>query len=148
MIGYDIVTHLWEEFNEKLPGMGEPEQQRYIREQMDRNDTPQPVIRNLLARAGEDLDSHPDRRGEFRDLQREAWREIRRFDNPWLITDFITLGSPLTHGILLLASSREDFESRKEQRELVTCPPRRDAKGYAYRPRFPSTSAKVKSIRP
>ena len=132
VIGYDIVTHLWEEFNEKLPGMGEPEQQRYIREQMDRNDTPQPVIRNLLARAGEDLDSHPDRRGEFRDLQREAWREIRRFDNPWLITDFITLGSPLTHGILLLASSREDFESRKEQRELVTCPPRRDAKGYAY----------------
>lgn len=34
--------------------------------------------------------------------------------------------------MLLLAGSRDEFESRKRQRELPTCPPQRDEKGYAY----------------
>jgi hypothetical protein len=34
--------------------------------------------------------------------------------------------------MLFLASSADDFEARKRQRELPTCPPRRDEKGYAY----------------
>lgn len=41
----------------------------------------------------------------------------------WLITDFITLGSPLTHASLLLADSPADLAKRFEERTLSACPP-------------------------
>ena len=44
-------------------------------------------------------------------------------DTRWLITDFITLGSPLTHCEFLLNSGRKEFEEHKRLRELPTAPP-------------------------
>lgn len=41
----------------------------------------------------------------------------------WLITDFITLGSPLTHASLLLADSRKDLWEKQRERTLAACPP-------------------------
>jgi hypothetical protein len=47
----------------------------------------------------------------------------------WLVTDFVTLGSPLTHAQFLMCkgSSRDelavDFARRVEEREFPTCPP-------------------------
>ena len=34
--------------------------------------------------------------------------------------------------MLLLAESGDEFRSRKTERELITCPPARDQKGYGY----------------
>ena len=48
-------------------------------------------------------------------------------DTRWLITDFITLGCPLTHAEFLLASSARDLEFRKEGREFPTSPPLRES---------------------
>jgi pimeloyl-ACP methyl ester carboxylesterase len=47
----------------------------------------------------------------------------------WLVTDFVTLGSPLTHAEYLMcngntkAALEHDFRRRKSERELPTCPP-------------------------
>jgi pimeloyl-ACP methyl ester carboxylesterase len=48
----------------------------------------------------------------------------------WLVTDFITLGSPLTHAYYLMCRGdteeelRADFDRRTREREFPTCPPR------------------------
>jgi pimeloyl-ACP methyl ester carboxylesterase len=41
----------------------------------------------------------------------------------WLVTDLVTMGSPLTHAETLLAANPDDFALMKERRELGTCPP-------------------------
>lgn len=47
-------------------------------------------------------------------------------DTRWLITDFITLGSPLTHAGILLASDEASLEARVESREYPVAPPVRE----------------------
>jgi hypothetical protein len=47
-------------------------------------------------------------------------------DSRWLITDFITLGSPLSHAEFLMASSKQDLLKRQQDREFPTCPPLRE----------------------
>jgi hypothetical protein len=47
-------------------------------------------------------------------------------DTRWLISDFVTLGSPLTHAEFLLASSNKDLEDRMTARELPESPPYRE----------------------
>jgi len=61
---------------------------------------------------------------KYQQLQFKLWRELRETNMwPWLVTDFVTMGSPLTHAKLLLARSDTDFDVRKQEGELVTCPP-------------------------
>jgi hypothetical protein len=58
-----------------------------------------------------------------RDLQYAAWQEHRTNSQPWLVTDLVTMGSPLTHAHLLMAGSKEAFSSMKKNRILPSCPP-------------------------
>lgn len=52
--------------------------------------------------------------------------------SPWLVTDFVTLGSPLTHAHYLMCNGRsekelkQDFARRVSEREFPVCPPSRD----------------------
>lgn len=135
VIGYDLITRLWQEHNDKYPGLERTDIQAKVRECMQRRVSAQPVLEDLLCPAGEELYTARSDGGvkEYQKIQREAWRELRLLGNAWRISDFITLGSPLSHAMLLLACGREDLESRKRQRELPTCPPQLDDKGYAYR---------------
>lgn len=59
----------------------------------------------------------------YQQIQLELWKELREFNWPWLITDFITVGSPLAHADMLLARSREEFNERKTEGEFPTNPP-------------------------
>jgi hypothetical protein len=52
----------------------------------------------------------------------------------WLITDFVTLGSPLTHAEFLMASSRPDLEKRQSEREYPRSPPIRERLDPGYEP--------------
>jgi hypothetical protein len=47
-------------------------------------------------------------------------------DRRWLISDFITLGSPLTHSEFLIASSANDLRARIFAREISVSPPFRE----------------------
>jgi len=74
----------------------------------------------------------------FRANQRAAWLHLsrakpagvklwndRKLDARWLVTDLVTLGSPLTYGPLFLADGLADFKSKRRLRELPICPPDR-----------------------
>ena len=70
----------------------------------------------------------------FRQAQRNVSRLLRRRPPPqgdqpdarWLITDFVTLGSPLAHADFLLGKSADDMKARIERREFPICPPVRE----------------------
>ena len=74
---------------------------------------------------------------DFQGLQRELWQEQRKNGNPWLISDFITLGSPLAHAQFLMAKSFIDLDRRQQERELPVCPPILDEKKISYNPKSP-----------
>ena len=59
----------------------------------------------------------------YRDLQRACLEELKAEGNPWIVSDFITLGSPLTHVEFLLAYDEADMRAQQGQRILPTCPP-------------------------
>ena len=68
----------------------------------------------------------------FLEAQRAFLGTVRRRDKPakegdedrrWLITDLVTLGSPLAHAEFLLARDRKDLAERHRSREYPTCPP-------------------------
>jgi hypothetical protein len=50
-------------------------------------------------------------------------KELRDANEPWLITDFITLGSPLTHAEFLITENKNRFKQLIEQRLLSLSPP-------------------------
>jgi hypothetical protein len=60
---------------------------------------------------------------EYQAAQSEYLAEIQARGNPWRVTDFITLGSPLTHATVLMARNEEEFARKKQEREFPTCPP-------------------------
>lgn len=131
VIGYDIITRLWQEYNEIYTGFTPNNQALY--DLLDNGQAPQPMLRDELPDAGKNLcENAPDAFERWRKCQRNAWIEQRFWGNPWRISDFVTLGSPLAHAMLLLANSEDDFAQRKRQRELPTCPPQRDTNGYGY----------------
>jgi hypothetical protein len=47
-------------------------------------------------------------------------------DTRWLITDLVTLGSPLSHAEFLMAKDNKDLQKRKQDREYPTSPPLRE----------------------
>lgn len=65
----------------------------------------------------------------FQQSQHRLWRENRNRGMPWLVTDLVTLGSPLAHAELLLTTRRVSFARRKREREFPTCPPARGDDG-------------------
>lgn len=78
----------------------------------------------------------------FHSAQTELGRLLRTRGRPagsdadrrWLITDFVTLGSPLTHAEFLMASSKKDFERRQRDREYPRSPPIRERLDPGYEP--------------
>lgn len=109
IIAYDILSIYWARHHrEHAPFAGRPRQ---------------PALASVsraatAAHAGEPLDL-----GQYRGAQRALFDEQRRLGNPWLITDFVTLGCPLTHAGFLLAKDRPGLVRKIEERILPTCPP-------------------------
>jgi hypothetical protein len=62
--------------------------------------------------------------------QAVATASTEKKPSAWLVTDFVTLGSPLTHALYLMCRGntekelRDDFNHRTFEREFPTCPPR------------------------
>jgi pimeloyl-ACP methyl ester carboxylesterase len=73
--------------------------------------------------------------GEMKDDARHALRQAQwslyallrkrsgRTEKPWKISDFVTLGSPLTHAEFLAAHNLEQLYDRVRDRLLPVCPP-------------------------
>ncbi len=108
VIAYDCITHYWQETHDRY-------------ERADAG--PQMALDAVeeVARAVRDGDGFDV--SEFQKLQARLWDEQRRLGNPWLISDLITMGSPLTHAQFLLARTPSEFDERVRERELISCPP-------------------------
>ena len=126
VIGYDILTYAWPRFNERH-GRAEQPTHNALR-------SAEAAAKSLWqAGGGADEKTLQRARDEWARVSRLLWIEQRRNRFPWLVTDFITLGSPLAHSALLLARSQAEFKRKKSQRELPTSPPQLDdGRSFSY----------------
>jgi hypothetical protein len=104
VIAYDLITHLWARM-----GAAHLNPRKVLNKK----------LRLLHVYDGQDP-------VEAMELQHAAWKELRRNTQPWLITDLVTMGSPLTYAPFLMGYTDEGFGSLKERRQLPTAPPLRD----------------------
>jgi hypothetical protein len=116
MIGYDLLKHYWAQVYKNFTNVSAI----YPRTEMDRF--------NKSSQEGFDL-SGKEKMKEYMKRQEALLKEQQERGNNWLVSDFITLGSPLAHGELLMAESCESFMERKEERELPSNPPVREKDG-------------------
>jgi hypothetical protein len=130
-IAYDVLSHLYAEMHDKHGAAERPRREE---------------LQKLEEAGAELLKSQPvaptgrdDKRKqctelleEYRTRQRSAWLEQRRNGNPWLVTDFISVGSPLTHASILLATQAGDLDKRRRSRELPGAPPDYEKEHFSY----------------
>jgi hypothetical protein len=117
VIGYDIIRLYWSEVH-RLHGQFATIQQPSLADYLKlHTDGPADVAK-------------------YREAQRKLWREYRRHGMPWLVTDLITIGSPLTHAGTLLARSPGDLDMLMTDLELPTCPPHGDTNDLTLRETF------------
>ena len=82
----------------------------------------------------------------FQKAQAAARMELNRTGNPWIVSDFVTLGSPLTHAEFLMVRDRERLADAKRQRILPTCPPTLEYDGTTKNHHFTYRSPEVKGL--
>ena len=128
VIAYDILRHYWHEVNGQIPV-----------DALDFTEVESFEGGNGHASfPGATPYTDTDR---FRSAQRKAWQALNRRSpagvriskkntaskpgRRWIVTDLVTLGSPLTYAPLMLADNAEGLDEKKRLRELPTCPPDR-----------------------
>lgn len=118
VIGYDIIRNLWVDL--RKPWIINSDAKQPLAKTFDEK-----VLAKIAAEHKESGNSHwsPEHVATFRQEQHNLWLEHRAVGIPWLVTDFITLGSPLAHAGILLDTDRTGFEKRKREWEYPTCPP-------------------------
>lgn len=67
---------------------------------------------------------------DFRDRQKALMKAMRAAGEPFRITDFVTVGSPLTHAEFLVTRNLLRFRQLIENRLLSLCPPYPYEKGH------------------
>jgi len=126
VIAYDIITYLWTYYNQ-IYADGKAVDRKHFDSVKEAADVLEAAIEN-----GEQDEQLVLLRTTFREQQIKLWKAMKAAGNPWLITDLVTMGSPLAHGAFLLSDSEQDFKDRKQERELLTCPPLKEQDKYYY----------------
>ncbi|MCV0388008.1 MAG: hypothetical protein K5821_16770 [Nitrobacter sp.] len=113
VIGLDLIRLAWDELRHPDPAQWADQTEA-----------------KLFSSAIEALGTYPANKelSDFQHAQLRLWRENRAVGVPWLITDFITIGSPLAHASLLLSTKRVSLSKRQADKEFPTCPPLVDGK--------------------
>lgn len=138
VIAYDIITYLWIDFNKSIrldldvdSRVVESNKWGFEFGGLKYLDSDLTLMESLSEQLA--LDPENDQlKEEFRKTQSRLWLKVKNNRSGWLISDFVTLGSPLTHGNILMADKQDDFLLRKEEREYPTCPPKKDGINYSY----------------
>jgi hypothetical protein len=135
VIAYDILTCLWQEMHSKVERTGtdgNPELMEIdsINESHSLCEVEQPGLKELLKviEGERKIENETDKQlwgNRYRQCQDKLLAEYKEliFRFPWRITDFVTLGSPLTYADFLLADDAYTFEEKSQQREFPICPP-------------------------
>lgn len=84
---------------------------------------------------------------EFQKAQHQLWLENRKVGIPWLVTDFVTLGSPLTHASLLLDTASVKLKQRQREGEYPYCPPWTDERTLFFSGRYTSSAGNPRNVK-
>ncbi len=128
IVAYDLLTHLWARHNKFK-----------YRHKGKLFSTPLTSTAISLIERLQTLSETGGKRHfeqeQYWQAQRELFNELRATDpdNNWLISDFITLGSPLTYADVLLMENELDFTMRRLDREFPTSPPVREEGKWYYK---------------
>jgi hypothetical protein len=104
VIGYDILKYAWAELHDRVDL------------DTERSERALEALEELAA--GESLDAET-----YAAAQSAYADELAANGNPWRVSDFVTLGSPLAHAEVLLAHDAESLARKRKDRELPSCPP-------------------------
>lgn len=135
VIGYDMLTYAWQRASDR--------QREAVRARASGNPLPDGPFRRhaeslvqQMAAAGPGAEP-ADEAEIWQQASSALFEEQRAEGLEWLVTDFVTLGSPLAHGDLLLARNGKDFARRVAESELPTAPPLLDESRYFSYPVYP-----------
>ncbi|MGH8252174.1 MAG: hypothetical protein ACREVI_16030 [Steroidobacteraceae bacterium] len=103
VIGYDMLTHAWLDFNRQHTQGEEQMDALKALEELARSDQPYADAVQVA--------------------QRKYFKELQDNGSSWRVTDFVTLGSPLSHAAILLANDAADLRNKQEDREFPRCLP-------------------------
>ncbi|MER9347866.1 hypothetical protein [Mesorhizobium sp. M0227] len=116
MIAYDLLQILWADFRpRKLEAIRDKAKLKAIH-----------AIDKATLVAGSAWPGSLDDLAGFRRHQWELYRQLRTKDDnhgPWKISDFVTLGSPLTHSEFLVTHNLAEFRRGIAERLFSACPP-------------------------
>jgi hypothetical protein len=127
VIGYDILTYAWAEFNTKHNSPDVPQEKSLLN------------LEALIADPSTPVD-------QYQKVQREYFDELRGNGNPWRVNDFITLGSPLVHADILLAKDEKALKGKQADREFPRCPPVTEKDRISYSIDYEKAGARKGSI--
>ncbi|MBW8298496.1 MAG: hypothetical protein K0M60_02725 [Hydrogenophaga sp.] len=116
IIAYDILTHCFARINDKVA----------VEVSQSKLSQIEALIRRYMgieASLPDDPQNETDKKKRFRELQVECLKELNGRGSPWIVSDFVTLGSPLTHAEFLLAFDKPALKKSQKQRIFPTCPP-------------------------
>ena len=109
VVGYDILKHTFARVHDQF-------EQSEMAEQPRRHELEELIRGN--AEKDEKLNI-----GAYQNAQDAARHELIECGSPWIVSDFVTIGSPLGHAEVLLAQDRKDLHAQQRERNLPTCPP-------------------------
>lgn len=123
-VAYDGITYLWTQMNQDHVLSSEDGQNTDHSKKVDPE-----VITRLENEAKKLLDNPKGNPDRYQELQRELWLANRAAGNTWLITDFVTAGTPMYMADKLLTKNEEEFRVRQKRRDIASCPPLPDLPG-------------------
>lgn len=119
VIAYDALNYAWGQIGKR------------DFELMHGHGSPASIALATLEKAAVSLNDKPVAQASYRCAQRDYSTALSNGAQGrppiWLVTDFVTLGSPLSKADVLIASTEADFGARRTRRELPTSPPEADS---------------------
>jgi hypothetical protein len=116
VVAYDIIANLWNEY-------------QYDYKVLEQS-IKQPAIEKMKEILVDKHKNNVFNLAKYQETQGSLFKEIKKFSNPWLISDFITLGSPLCHGGFVLTKDKTAFEKKVNYREYPISPPKIELKPF------------------
>ena len=113
-IAYDAIAYLWSQCGDILGGQPAVAENSAALDAVERLATELPP------------NPTPDQITAYQAAQRALWSEMRAAGSPWLVTDFVSVGTPMYCADLLYTKNRAAWNERIQLRELPTCPPQPD----------------------
>lgn len=122
-IAYDGITHLWGAVDRPHARADDDDSLAALREvERSAGTLDKPSFEHSLQPP---LDS--EELAEYQAGQSRLWMQLQQHGPPWLISDFVSVGTPMYFADRLMrGSDRRSFPEQVKRREMSTCPPQPD----------------------